>query len=493
MINLIKKPSIILSVFLLALASCAPSVEAVPTGVDIYLDEEIVNSVTIFLGDELDLDAVVHPDNASQEVYWSINDTSIATIDDEGLITPHLVGTTTIKAVSNIASYVYKTSFLEVREPTYYGSGKTSSDPLFIGETDEEEPLDIYFFEMQHIYSDSLFIKKGNVEILIDAGWSYDGNYISDFLDEHVSDGRLDVLMASHNDSDHVDGLENALQNIDNISLIIDFGHLANRGKYGVIKDSYVEKGATYHPAIDCISYVNNASKRYYLTSDFYVDILDTGYYVETGANSAGNSASLTTIFTYQDFKFFTAGDLTSSAEARLLQRENLYEVTLYKASHHGSHGSNTQELMNALNPKGVAISAARANQYNVPPGPPSQSITYNLDGKSGHPAAAAIERIYKIPNISENLNVYWNAVNGTMRFRSYGTDDFTFSGTETIKGYYDLSKTDGVAVWNAETNDFENKVTGEENYKLHESKVFVFRNYVQYLPLWAQEQYFPI
>jgi len=83
---LIKKPSIILSVFLLSLASCAPSVEAVPTGVDIYLGEEIVNSVTIFLGDELDLDAVVHPDNASQEVYWSINDTSIATIDDEGLL-----------------------------------------------------------------------------------------------------------------------------------------------------------------------------------------------------------------------------------------------------------------------------------------------------------------------------------------------------------------------------------------------------------------------
>mgnify|MGYP003306198535 CR=1 FL=1 len=41
------------------------------------------------------------------------------------------------------------------------------------------------------------------------------------------------------------------------------------------------------------------------------------------------------------------------------------------------------------------------------------------------------------------------------------------------------------------------NNITGrnnfyEENYRLHESKVFVFRNYVQYLPKWAQEQYFP-
>ena len=60
------------------------------------------------------------------------------------------------------------------------------------------------------------------------------------------------------------------------------------------------------------------------------------------------------------------------------------------------------------------------------------------------------------------------------------------------MKGYYDLSLTNGQAVWNAEKQDFENKVTGEENYRLHETKVFVFRNYVQYLPKWAQEQYFP-
>lgn len=39
---------------------------------------------------------------------------------------------------------------------------------------------------------------------------------------------------------------------------------------------------------------------------------------------------------------------------------------------------------------------------------------------------------------------------------------------------------------------DFENKVIGKENYKLHESKVFEFRNYIQYLPKWAQKEYFP-
>ena len=139
-----------------------------------------------------------------------------------------------------------------------------------------------------------------------------------------------------------------------------------------------------------------------------------------------------------------------------------------------------------------MAISAARANQYQATPGKPQASNTYNLNGASGHPAAAAIERIYKAPNISQNLNVYWNAVNGTMKFTSYGEDDFTFQGSATMKGYYDLTLTGGNPVWNEALGDFENKVTGEENFRLHETKVFEFRDYIQYLPEWAKKEYFP-
>lgn len=153
-----------------------------------------------------------------------------------------------------------------------------------------------------------------------------------------------------------------------------------------------------------------------------------------------------------------------------LIVEENLLEVTLYKASHHGYHGSNLQELLNILNQKAVAISAAKANQYTTTPTGPSQNNTYNLNAASGHPAAEAISRIYKAPNISRNLNVYWNAVNGTMKFCSYGEDDFIFTGSTPLKCYYDLSLTNGQPIWNSTLNDFENKVRGEENFKLHQN-----------------------
>lgn len=78
------------------------------------------------------------------------------------------------------------------------------------------------------------------------------------------------------------------------------------------------------------------------------------------------------------------------------------------------------------------------------------------------------------------------------MKFTPYGNNDFEFSGSVTMRGYYNLTKTNGEVVWNSTINNFENKVTGEENFKLHESKVFVFRDYIKYLPDWAKKEYFP-
>ena len=62
------------------------------------------------------------------------------------------------------------------------------------------------------------------------------------------------------------------------------------------------------------------------------------------------------------------------------------------------------------------------------------------------------------------------------------------FEGSKTLKGYYDLTLTGGSPKWNEELKDFENRVTGEENYKFHETKAFEFRGYNQYLPEWAKQ-----
>ena len=488
--KLIITLNLLLFVFITGCTS--PSGNTSVQTLEIVKDLTIVDELDCFVGDSFDLNAKIS-DNKKETIIWESSDEKIATVDKDGKVTIEGTGTAIISAFVKGTPYVNDSIFVDATrkvEQLGVGSGLSKDDPIFIGNEGEDEPLEIFFIEMQHIYADSIFIKKGNVEILIDSGYEYDGNFVNKLIIEHCADNRLDALMLSHSDGDHIDGLLNALNNVNAISLMVDYGG-SGTGNTLTTRNKYIPLGTKYHSAYDSVNKLNGASDIYYLTEDFYFEVLNTGNYVNATESSAGNAESLAVIFYYKDFSFFTAGDITTATEAKLLQNEDLPEVTLYKASHHGSHGSNSQELLDTLNPKAVAISAARANQYQAKPGGPSQNNTYNLNAASGHPAAAAIERIYKAPRISQNLNVYWNAVNGTMRFLTYGEDDFVFTGSATLKGYYDLSLTGGTAVWNATLNDFENKVTGEENKRLHETKVFIFRDYVQYLPEWAQKQYF--
>ena len=484
---------LMIALIILLLVGCETTQKNPITLFNITKDSVVVEEIEVLVGDTFQLDLQING-NAGSKINWESSNPEILSIDDEGNVTVKDNGKVVVTAEVNGIPYVNDSIFVTAKnkvEQLGVGSGLTKDDPIFLGNEGEDEPLEIRFIEMQQVYGDSIFIKKGNVEVLIDSGYEYDGNFVKQIVDTYCLDGRLDMLMLSHSDGDHIDGLANATSTIENISLMIDYGGTAS-GNVGKTRTKVVENGGIYHSAYDCVNGIDGASDLYYLTEDFYFEILNTGNYVTKDASSAGNGISVAVLFHYFDFTFFTAGDLTTASEADLLKNEDLPEVTLYKASHHGSNGSNSQEILDVLNPKAVAISATMNGRYGVKPSAPNPNNTSNLGGIGGHPYEGAIERIYKAPNISQNLNVYWNGVNGTMKFTTYGTNDFTFEGSPTIKGYYDLSLTGGVPVWNEEKQDFENRVTGEENCKLHETKAFVIRNYVQYLPKWAQELYFP-
>lgn len=471
--------------------SISQPIVVTPLSIDVTKDSEKIYEIIVHIDENITLNANVLPLNASQSVQWTINDEEIATISDTGILTGKALGETILTVSATDHPHIQTSIFVTVKAPvvqTGVGSGTSIDDPIFKG-NEGEEPLEIYFLETFHIYADSLLLKKGNVEILIDGGWVYDGEMNKALINSLVPDGRLDMVIATHGHSDHYDAIPELVSDIPFISSFLDYGPAGgeNAGYKRLVNNRIASDNAYYYGAYDSVNGLNGAANRYYFTPEFYVDVLDTGAYGSSVSSSSGNDQSLALMFNYHNFKFFTAGDLTSSGELYLLNQSLLPEVSLYKPSHHGSHGSNEQSFLNKLNPYMVAITASRAGQYGVTPGPASPTRTYNLDGKGGHPAAAAIERIYKAPRISLNLNVYWNMPNGTMKFTTHGgATDVTMEGTPTRHGYYDLTLTSGLPIWNESLNNFENKVTGEEQKKFHETKVFAFREYESYLPAWV-------
>jgi beta-lactamase superfamily II metal-dependent hydrolase len=500
-----KNKLLLVALVALGLTACGPTstptvdptvdpttAPTVPTSVQILKDGYEVEEIIEYVGETFVLTTAIN-DNLTAEVVWESSNVNIAAVGNTGAVT--ITGTGTAVITAKLAQYPYISDSIFVTGKqeigqTGIGSGLSAEDPVFIGNEGEDEPIEIRFIEMTQMYGDSIYIKKGNIDILIDAGYSYDGKRVNSILTQYCTDKRLDLFMASHSDGDHIDGVPNAMKAIDDISLMVDYGGQGT-SSIKTVRTEYGEKGMQYHSAIDSINETNGAAKIYYLTKDFYFEVLNTGNYISNSDTSAGNGESLVVIFYYKDFSFFAGGDLTTSSEKDLVKNETLPEVTLFKSHHHGSNGSNSRELLDVINPKGVCISSAisfsRSNEFTGP----SKNNTSNLDATSGHPYVDAVTRIYNTPNISQNLNVYWSGVNGTIKFTTYGEDNFTVQGSSTVRGYYDLTLTGGTPVWNDELNDWENRVTGEENKKFHETKAFQFRNWIKCLPQWAQEEYF--
>lgn len=389
-----------------------------------------------------------------------ISDPSIARVDGNKIIAIK-PGSAFLTITCNEEPRLSKSIIINITDKVMQkGVGSGSIDnPIFIGNEGSQEPLEIYFIEVNRMYGDAVYIKKGLLDILIDAGTSDDGADVRKFLESHMEDKTLDLVMVSHTHEDHYGGMAEALRAVDDVSLFIDYGG-DSQNTYSKSRDEFIAKGSAYFSAKSCVEELNGAAKEWYLTKEVKCNILDTGHYI-SNTGSAGNPESVAAIFEYQDFSYFTAGDLTSDSELSLINRENLKPVSLYKASHHGSHGSNTSDILNILDPYMVGISAAITGKT------PEAQL-----GVSGHPAAAAIERIFKAPQIKTNHNVYWNGVNGTMCFKTYGgRKDVTCKGSPTKKGYYIKDEQDNLV-----------KVTGEENLRFIDTKLFKIRGYDKYV-----------
>lgn len=102
-----------------------------------------------------------------------------------------------------------------------------------------------------------------------------------------------------------------------------------------------------------------------------------TGYVTKGyGATSAQgyNAISPVIRIEYLDNKFLFTGDIYENAEADVVaslegqDREELSNITVYQAGHHGAKNSNTQEFLNIINPTYTVVSSNnKDNNYNHP------------------------------------------------------------------------------------------------------------------------------
>ena len=224
---------------------------------------------------------------------------------------------------------------------------------------------------------DSVFIECGDIDILIDAGEKASGsNTVVPFIEEHVSDNILELVIVTHADSDHLGGMVGLSNSYGALEVpgityqyIVDFGYEGQTQLYKdylEVRNKKIKEGTKYFSigSIFDSDYLE-AITRFYLGVDTYLDLLDYKTY-EISEITDDNDRSVSCLLTHNDKKVLLCGDAEKREEAYLTSL-NIGHVDVFKANHHGSPTSNTNAFLDNITPNYVIICSSEENKYNLP------------------------------------------------------------------------------------------------------------------------------
>jgi competence protein ComEC len=207
---------------------------------------------------------------------------------------------------------------------------------------------------------DCVYIKAGENDILIDAGSRTNSiDDIDNYVKKYVTDGKLEYVIVTHADQDHIAGFskrDGSIFDLYECQTIIDFP-LTNSttqtyNNYILERDEEVSKGAKRYSALECYENLNGAQRVYNLTEDGNVkfEVLYNDYYKNKSNDE--NNYSVCVMFYHGSRQFLFTGDLAKAGEEKLAEFYDFSQVELYKAGHHGSYTSSNEILLKEVKPK---------------------------------------------------------------------------------------------------------------------------------------------
>lgn len=170
------------------------------------------------------------------------------------------------------------------------------------------------------------------------------------------ADRRLDVVLATHPDSDHIGGLPAVLDRY-NVGVFVESGVADESSLVSLLTHRLEERGVRKILARRGLVFDAGDGTR--------LTILFPNQDV-SGWNS--NDASIVAKLVYGETSFLFTGDATVRTENILLRGDpSELDIDVLKAGHHGSRTSTSLAFVQATTPEYALISAGRNNSYGHP------------------------------------------------------------------------------------------------------------------------------
>lgn len=246
---------------------------------------------------------------------------------------------------------------------------------------DVKGELEVHFIDVGQ--GDATLIKYNDHAMLIDAGDNSKGSAVRKYLlDNDVS--KLDIVVATHPDSDHIGGLD-----------VIVYNFPCDM----IIMPDYSKDTKTYKELIYNIEYKNYKITRpvsgtSYMLGDVKVTIIGP---VKDDYGDNANNYSVVLKVDYGENSFLFTGDAGEESEKDILESKSDIKADVYKVAHHGSYTSNTYDYLCKVDPSYAVISCGKDNAY-------------------GHPHKVVTDRLEKL-----KINILRTDLSGTIVAHSDG------------------------------------------------------------------------
>ncbi|MFH1038365.1 MAG: helix-hairpin-helix domain-containing protein [PVC group bacterium] len=200
---------------------------------------------------------------------------------------------------------------------------------------------------------ESILIECPNCQaILIDGGNMSAGSQVVSYLRKR-SIPKIDLLIATHPDADHMGGLANVIRN--NI--------------VGKFFDPDIPNPSTYYlKLLQLVKVMNIPSVRgrrgdEYRFGEVMLKILNPPDSLHENADNC----SVVVELRYGENRFLFTGDAAAAAEIGMLEGRQVSRCQVLKIGHHGSISSTCMKLLHRVNPEVAVISCGRGNPYGHP------------------------------------------------------------------------------------------------------------------------------
>lgn len=219
---------------------------------------------------------------------------------------------------------------------------------------------------------DAILITKGTTQILVDAG---PNQKVLGCLSNHLPfwDRTIEVVIATHPDSDHLGGLPDVIKGY-SVTQLISHSLINNTAIFWAFREQVLEKNIpVYSPKAGDKIQLGEIIFEVLFPQEKLGDKLV--WQKETDTQVLGayaypdntNEASITTLFSYGDFDILLPGDISSQEEEVISTETDIdKDIEVLKVAHHGSKYSSSEEFLERIDPKLAVISVGK-NSWGHP------------------------------------------------------------------------------------------------------------------------------